>query len=301
MPTSLVIRTAGTNCDAEMCRAFQLAGAPPTLIHLDALIREPQRIQDFDLIGFPGGFSYGDDVASGRIFAMRLRERLYPALRAAVVAGVPVIGACNGFQVLVQVGLLPGPSAGENWPESVAPTQEVTLSYNVSGRFIDTWLGVIPDPSSICVWTRGLDDEFGAHDSERAQRIMQLPIAHGEGRFVTAGPGILSRLHRAGQIALRYRDNINGSEDAVAGICDATGRVFGLMPHPERYLDWTNHPFWTRLDPTDRKGSITPGLRIFINAVDAAKAGPSPRPRMQHANSFVVSDCLETPPPRGRG
>src|SRR5689334_4270740 len=109
MLRALIIRAAGTNCEQELMRAFSLAGATPTLLHLDAVIRDPAQIDGFDLIGFPGGFSYGDDIASGRIFAMRVRERLYPQLRASVERGVPIIGVCNGFQVLVQVGLLPGP------------------------------------------------------------------------------------------------------------------------------------------------------------------------------------------------
>lgn len=262
MPRALVIRAAGTNCDAELCRAFQLAGATPELVHLDRLIDEPRRLDDADLLGFPGGFSYGDDVASGRIFAMRVRERLWPALRAAVARGCPVIGVCNGFQVLVQVGLLPGPAAGEPWPEEAPPTPKAALCDNASARFEDRWVPVEFVRGSVCLWTRGLenlDDEVGL-----------LPVAHGEGRLVLGGPGMLAALEASGQIALRYRENYNGSEGAVAGLCDASGRVFGLMPHPERYLDWTRHPWWTRLDESVRRGD-TPGLRIFRNAVEAAR------------------------------
>src|SRR5262245_27915728 len=122
MPTAVVIRAAGTNCDAELVRAFTLAGATVRTVHLDRLAVEPDRLDEFDLIAFPGGFSYGDDIASGRIFAMRARERLYPALRRAIERGCPMIGVCNGFQVLVQVGLLPGPSDGA-WPTERAPEQ----------------------------------------------------------------------------------------------------------------------------------------------------------------------------------
>jgi phosphoribosylformylglycinamidine synthase I len=272
MPTALVIRTAGTNCDAEMVRAFELAGAQTELLHLDRLISEPARIDEFDLIGFPGGFSYGDDIASGRIFAMRVRERLYPALRDAVQRGVPMIGACNGFQVLVQVGLLPGPAAGDSigWPQSSPPPQTIALTDNAGARFVDRWVGVRPEPNSICVWTRGLAD--GLSD-EQQKEILQLPVAHGEGRLVASDPSVLSRLQSAGQIVLRYTDNYNGSEGAVAGICDPSGRVFGLMPHPERYLDWTRHPWWTRLDPATRS-TLTPGRLIFQNAVEAAARMP---------------------------
>lgn len=269
LPRALVIRTAGTNCDAELMRAFSLAGAKPELVHLDRLIAEPQRLQSFDLIGFPGGFSYGDDIASGRIFAMRARERLYPALRDAARQGVPMIGVCNGFQILVQVGLLPGPTAGEGWPEEDAPAQETSLTFNAGNMFIDNWFRVAGVPNTQCVWTQGL--ETSADDADH-DAVMRLPIAHGEGRFVTANAGTLERLERAGQVALRYIDNPNGSTNDIAGICDATGRIFGLMPHPERYLEWVQHPFWTRL-PASTRGHETPGLRIFRNAVDAVKGG----------------------------
>jgi phosphoribosylformylglycinamidine synthase subunit PurQ / glutaminase len=265
MPKALVIRTAGTNCDAEMLRAFQMAGAEAELVHLDRLIADPARLEGYDLYGFPGGFSYGDDIASGRVFAMKIRERLYPALREAAIRGCPMIGACNGFQVLVQVGLLPGPAQGERWPENAPPTQTVALTDNQDARFHDRWVGIRFEPS-VCIWTKGLAE---GPDPEVNRLINQLPVAHGEGRLVTAAASILPTLERAGQIAARYTDNYNGSEGAIAGICDASGRIFGLMPHPERYLDWTRHPFWTRLDPKLRTGA-TPGLQMFQNAVEAS-------------------------------
>jgi phosphoribosylformylglycinamidine synthase len=260
MPTAAVIRTAGTNCDAELMRAFSLAGAEPTLVHLDRLVADPDRLDEFDVIGFPGGFSYGDDIASGRIFAMRVRERLYPALRRAIERGTPMIGVCNGFQVLVQVGVLPGPSPGEPWPADAPPAQTVALTDNAQARFVDRWVPVAPEAASVCVWTRGLSG-----DSD----VMQLPVAHGEGRFITASPRVMADLERTGRIALRYLDNYNGSQEAVAGICDTSGLIFGLMPHPERYLDWNRHPYWTRLSPSTTTRE-TPGLRIFRNAVEAA-------------------------------
>jgi phosphoribosylformylglycinamidine synthase len=246
-----------------MCRAFQLAGAQVELVHLEAICADADRIQAFDLIGFPGGFSYGDDIASGRVFAMKVRERLYPALKLAAERGCPMIGACNGFQVLVQTGLLPGTSAvgaGQRPPQSVA------LTDNQDARFHDRWVGIAYEPNSVCIWTRGLDD---GQDDETRRLIQQLPVAHGEGRFVAADEATLDTLERAGQVAARYTDNYNGSQRAIAGICDSSGRILGLMPHPERYLDWNRHPSWTRLSPALRKGD-TPGLKMFKNAVEAA-------------------------------
>ncbi|MFZ4572779.1 MAG: phosphoribosylformylglycinamidine synthase subunit PurQ [Phycisphaerales bacterium] len=282
MPNALVIRAPGTNCDAEMCRAFELAGARVTLLHIDRLIADPARIEAFELLGFPGGFSYGDDIASGRVLAMKARERLFPHLRAAVVRGCAVIGACNGFQVLVQVGLLPGPLGGEAWTDATQPEQTCSLSENIAGRFCDRWVGMEYEPSSVCVWTRGLAEgpvirtpkgEDSRLDSATLRTINQLPVAHGEGRFTTLTPSVTRDLERAGQVAVRYTDNYNGSEGAIAGICDSTGRVFGLMPHPERYLDWTRHPYWTRL-PASLKSLETPGLRMFRNAVEAVAHAP---------------------------
>lgn len=262
-PRALVVRTAGTNCDAELCRAFERAGARADLVHVRALITEPERIDDYDLIGFPGGFSYGDDIASGRILAMQIRERLYQPLRRAAERGAAMIGVCNGFQVLVQVGLLPGPMAGETWPNDAAPEARVALADNFPPRFKDGWVRVVADTSSPCVWTRGL---HGISSDE----TMILPIAHGEGRFVARDHTTLTDLESNGQIALRYLDNPNGSMGDVAGICDASGRIFGLMPHPERYLDWNRHPFWTRLGMETRSGK-TPGLAMFTGAVESVR------------------------------
>jgi|TARA_R110000782_G_scaffold13976_2_gene40902 phosphoribosylformylglycinamidine synthase len=262
-PRALIVRTAGTNCDAELARAFERAGAAPELVHVRALIAEPGRLDDFDLFGFPGGFSYGDDIASGRILAMQLRERLYEPLRRAAERGAAMIGVCNGFQVLVQVGLLPGPDAGQPWPESAAPGARVALAENIPPRFKDAWVRVAADAGSPCVWTRGL---LEAHPRD----AMMLPIAHGEGRFVAENDATLAALASNGQIALRYTDNPNGSMGDVAGICDASGRIFGLMPHPERYLDWNRHPFRTRLADADRAGP-TPGLAMFTGAVESVR------------------------------
>ena len=249
-PTALIIRTAGTNCDAELAHAFKLAGSDAVTLHLSQLIDDPERIADFDLIGFPGGFSYGDDIAAGRILANRIRHRLWQPLQDAAQRGVPMIGICNGFQVMVKMGLLPAPSLGQ---------QTVTLADNTSGRFIDQWSPVVADPDSSCIWTKGLSS-------------FDLPIAHGEGRFVPANDDTLNQLKANKQVALRYAPgkNPNGSTDDIAGICNPAGNILGLMPHPERFLDPTNHPTWTR-QTEDWLTTTTAGLQFFINAVEHVK------------------------------
>lgn len=264
MPRALVIRAAGTNCDREMVRAFRLAGADADLLHLEALCRSPDAIDRYDLIGFPGGFSYGDDVASGRIFAMRTRNALYPALKRAAERACPIIGVCNGFQVMAQVGLLPGPPPDEPWPDE-PPAQSIALTHNAGARFIDRWVPVGVEPDTVCIWTKDLGDD---------DELLQLPLASGEGRLVPSAPGVLDALAASGQIALRYRDNVNGSEGAVAGVCDTTGRVFALMPHPDRYLDMNRHPFYTALSD-EQRAATPPGLRMFRNAVEAVSNAPA--------------------------
>lgn len=247
-PKTLIFRSAGTNCDAELAHAFKLAGAEVDALHINHVIENPGVLQQYDLLGLPGGFSYGDDIAAGRIYANLLRHRLYPALRQFIQAGKPVIGICNGFQLMVKAALLPG----FEFPADQPPVQLATLADNTSMRFTDRWVGLRAEARSVCIWTRDLEE-------------FDLPIAHGEGRFM-APPEVLDRLEANGQVALRYTDNPNGSQRDIAGICDPTGLVFGLMPHPERFTHATNHPHWTRrliADPA--------GLRFFINAVDYVK------------------------------
>lgn len=266
MPHALVIRAPGTNCDQELCRAFTMAGASVELVHLEALVRQPAALDKADLLGIPGGFSYGDDIASGRIFAMKVRERLYQPIREAIGRGVMMFAPCNGFQVAVQTGILPGPDGG--WPTDQAPAQTLALTDNIGGRFVDRWVPVEYPASSNCVWTRGVLDDV---PEEFRRDAAMLPVAHGEGRLVAASAPVLERLAAAGQIPIRYQDNYNGSEQAIAGVCDSSGRLFGLMPHPERFLDWTRHPYWTRL-PRELLKTPTPGARMFMNAVEAVSA-----------------------------
>jgi phosphoribosylformylglycinamidine synthase len=258
-PNALIITTAGINCDQELGRAFELAGAMPHFVHLNDLLALPERMDDFDLIGLPGGFSYGDAVAAGRIAAHLMRRALYPAFVRAIERGTPIIAPCNGFQMAVQMGLLPGPMNGQPWPDD-PPRPTVALANNASACFIDRWCAVEIPHNTRCIWTRELDP-LSQHES-------LLPIAHGEGRFVAQDDEVIHDLERSGQIAVRYaaHDNPNGSSGHIAGICDATGLVFGLMPHPERFTQWSHHPWWTRLSEHEIREDPL-GLRIFRNAV----------------------------------
>ena len=264
--TALVITAPGINCDGELAHAFEAAGARAERVLLSTLARDPSRISRADLIGLPGGFSFGDDIAAGRIMGALMRREVYPALRDAAARGVPIICPCNGFQIAVQAGLLPGPAAGAGgrgaeWPAEAAPAS-VALLQNQGARFVDRWTRVEIPASTVCVWTHGLACE--APDD-------MLPSAHGEGRFFTDA-ATMARLESAGQVALRYSrdENFNGSMGAVAGICDPSGVVFGLMPHPERWTRWTQHPTWTRV-PVEQRQREPLGLRMFRQAVQWAR------------------------------
>lgn len=262
-PCALVIRTAGTNCDAEMCRGFRLAGADARLVHVNALIDDPALLERADLVGFPGGFSHGDDIAAGRVLGVRLRTCLWGPLRDAAERGVPMIGICNGFQVMAQVGLLPGFPPGA-WPDT-PPEPTIGLAENTGGRYIDRWLGIEVDAASPCVWTRHLPAD---------PAIMRLPIGHAEGRLVADDESVLDQLEADARIPIRYAEgeNVNGSSRRIAGVCDPGGRIFGLMPHPDRFLSWHNHPFAERIDRATRRAQ-PPGLSIFQNAVASVAAG----------------------------
>ena len=244
---ALVLRTAGTNCEAETAYAFDIVGVETLTVHIAELIKKPQLLKEFRFIAIPGGFSYGDDVASGRIFANELMTGLGEELTAFVDNGGYAIGICNGFQVLVKAGLLPRLDGKAE--------QSVTLTHNASGRYEDRWVRCHAGNSS-CAWIPPDCPE------------LELPVAHAEGRF-TADDAVLDRLENDQLVALRYRseDNFNGSDRGIAGITDPSGRVIGLMPHPERFLRFENHPRWTRL-PKQREGQ---GVQLFRAAVQHAK------------------------------
>jgi phosphoribosylformylglycinamidine synthase subunit PurQ / glutaminase len=259
-PHTLILRSPGTNADVELARSFELAGATTEFMHIDALIATPASLERFELIGFPGGFSYGDDIASGRVLAMRCREKLLPELRQAADRGVLMLGVCNGFQVLAQSGLLPDPKNPSNEPA-------IALSDNTNARYTDTWVRFQTGAQSPCVWTHNL---WEGHDAD-LETVMRFPIAHGQGRLV-ADESTLDQLEHNHQLAAVYIENPNGSARDIMGVCDPAGRILGLMPHPERYADWSMHPFATRL--TDRiTAHPTPGMKLFRNAVHAVVKG----------------------------
>jgi phosphoribosylformylglycinamidine synthase len=254
-PKALVVRAPGTNCDVETAYAFEMAGASAVRLHVNQLIEQPELANGFQILCFPGGFSYGDDIAAGRIAAVQWQTRLSDTLEMFRDEDRLVLGICNGFQIMMRLGI---------FFESSDALPPATLAWNSQGRFETRWVHLKPD-SDRCVFLRGIEQIY-------------LPMAHAEGRFVMRDAAAEQELREAGQIALRYCDaagvtgdsplpfptNPNGAQWNVAGICDASGRIFGLMPHPERFLFATNHPSWTRQSPVPEEGE---GLRLFRNAV----------------------------------
>ncbi len=248
MTNVLVLRAPGTNCDLETAYAFDQAGGKSQRLHINRLLEKPDLLDAFQVLCFPGGFSFGDDIAAGKIMANLLKHRLMDQLREFKEAGKLILGICNGFQCLIKAGLLIDEESGQ---------LPATLTWNKSGVYTDRWVGLRAEkPNDTCVFLRGVDSLY-------------LPIAHAEGQFILRDEQTLNRLRQTGQIALKYApgDNPNGSLDDIAGICDATGRVFGLMPHPERHIDPLQHPHWTRTFPKDRP-KYGDGFRLFQNAIE---------------------------------
>lgn len=232
-PRVAILKADGTNCEAETQYAFALVGARPEIVPMNCLRFRETRLSDFDVLVVPGGFSYGDDVVSGKILAVELMSFLADELAAFAAAGRPIVGVCNGFQVLVRTGLLPFGRLG---------TMSATLGQNVSGHYECRWVRVRKEGAADIL--AGLPDHSA----------LELPVAHGEGRFF-AEPGVLAQMEAAGLVALRYVDdagratqdfpaNPNGAQHAIAGVTDPTGRILGLMPHPERFLQRFHHPDW---------------------------------------------------------
>ncbi|MBU1124999.1 MAG: phosphoribosylformylglycinamidine synthase I [Candidatus Omnitrophica bacterium] len=260
-PKVCILRTAGTNCDKETAAAFARVGADAELVHINRLIGKERRLSEFQIFALPGGFSYGDDIAAGKILANELKNLLAQDLRGFIDDGKLIIGICNGFQILVKTGLLPGNDSF---------TQEATLAINDSAKFEDRWVYLrAPERQSArapekCIWTKGLPE------------IIYLPVAHGEGKFIAKDRKVLARLKKKRQIVFQYCDaqgelsaypaNPNGSQEHIAGICDSTGRILGLMPHPERHMDAMQHPRFRAMQGS-KEGD---GLQIFRNGVEYA-------------------------------
>jgi len=248
MVKTIVLRAPGTNCDVETAFAFEQAGSGVDLVHVNQLIRHERQLADYQILVIPGGFTYGDDIAAGKVLANELRLKLGEDIMRFFEVGRLVLGICNGFQVLVKAGFLPEPQNG-NQPR-------VTLAANDSGRFECRWVRLAVNKGSPCVFTRGMES-------------MDVPVAHGEGKFV-AEADILPDINvvarytdEQGDTEAGYPHNPNGSMDNIAGICDSSGRIFALMPHPERHIRGTQHPQWTRMG-VKQYGD---GLQIFQNAV----------------------------------
>jgi phosphoribosylformylglycinamidine synthase len=252
---ALVLRTAGTNCEAETARALELSEARADVFHLHRLLAEPERLDDYAILVVPGGFSYGDYVAAGRVWATELRHHLADVLQGHVARGGLLLGVCNGFQVIVEAGLLDGSLDGSR-------TRDIALYGNASNRYECRWV-TLASQDSACPWLV---------PGER----WPCPVAHAEGRFVVRDDAVLERLIADRQVALRYvapdggeadyPDCPNGAVMQIAGICDPTGRVLGLMPHPERNLTPWNHPHWTRLG----KRQAGEGLAFYQRMVEVA-------------------------------
>ena len=247
-----MLRAPGTNCDFETRVAFEMAGAEVDSALVTELFRGEKRLADYHIMVIPGGFTYGDDISAGKIMANELRLRLGEDIRRFVDDGRLVMGVCNGFQVLVKARILPGLTGYGSQP--------VTLAANDSGKFECRWVYLRMNQESPCVFTRGMQSLY-------------IPVNHGEGKLV-ALPEVLDKLNAVlyyadenGNTQAGYPYNPNGSLRNIAGICDATGRIFALMPHPERFLRWTQHPRWTR----ETKRNSGDGLQVFVNAVDWAK------------------------------
>lgn len=250
-PRVLVLRAPGTNCDQETAFAFDSCGARSERMHLFRLLEQPARLDEFQILCVPGGFSYGDDVGAGAIFGAQLEHRLGEGLKRFLSADRLVLGICNGFQVLMRAGILP--DGAENWPRPRGTLPAATLTWNDNGRYTARWVRM-RTAGSDSVFLRGIDEIY-------------LPMAHGEGKVAVRDEQTVARWQDRRQIALTYlpEDNPNGSTADIAGLCDPTGRVLGLMPHPERHLFATQHPRWTREKQAGDEGA---GMRLFRNAVE---------------------------------
>ena len=257
-PRVLILLAAGINRDGDAEAAFHMAGADAERVHINDIVDGKKRLKDYHILMIPGGFSFGDDIASGKVLANKLKYKLKDDMLEFIADKKLIFGVCNGFQVMVKLGILPGFDG--NYMR-----QDVTLTHNDSGKFEDRWVHLKVNPSSKCVFTKGIE------------KLIYVPICHGEGKFIPRDDDVFRRLQDNGQIVVQYVDgngefgvypvNPNGSVGHIAGICDETGRIFGMMPHPEDYIVRTQHPRWTR-ENLPEEGD---GLVIFRNAVEHVK------------------------------
>ncbi len=257
-PPILILHARGTNRDREAAWACERAGGAPEIVHVNQLIGGQRRLMDYRMLVLPGGFSYGDDLGAGKLWAVVLRYRLADELAAFIEAGRPVLGICNGFQALVKSGWLPGCRFNVAIFER-SNVQTVTLARNDSARFECRWVYLQPQANSPCIFTRGLEE------------LITCPVAHGEGKFVARDSETLAALEAQGLVALRYVGpngepagypwNPNGSQNHIAGICNPQGTVLGLMPHPEDHIIPLQHPRFHR----GERGLM--GLSLFQNSI----------------------------------
>ncbi|MFA4891192.1 MAG: phosphoribosylformylglycinamidine synthase I [Candidatus Gracilibacteria bacterium] len=260
-PQALILTGYGINCEEETAYVFNKAGASSTIVHVNDLIDGHKHLSDYQILAIPGGFSYGDDTGAGNALSNRILNNLNEEILAFAKQDKLVIGICNGFQMLSNLGLVPATKE--------YGVREVALMWNTTARYECRWIHV-KNESKKCVWTRDIDRLF-------------IPVAHGEGNFYTT-PEILQTLKDNDQIVFRYvmEDgspadrvfpfNPNGALEDIAAITDPSGRILGMMPHPERFHCFTNHPYWTRIkEELKRKGEPLPeegeGMKIFRNAV----------------------------------
>ena len=255
---ALVITGFGLNCEKETTAAFEYVGAEVSMVHLNDLIAGKRSLKEFQILAFIGGFSFGDHLGAGAVFANRVHFRLHDELKEFIADGKLIIGICNGFQTISRLGIVPALNGNYF-------VQQAALAHNDSGVFRDDWCVLRANPASPCVFTKGID-------------LIRLPLRHGEGKFV-ADDATLKQIEAKNLVAFRYANadgslatefpaNPNGSLNSIAGICDETGRVFGLMPHPEAFLSPYNSPTWTA---DQLKGDLPKegdGVAIFRNAVE---------------------------------
>ncbi|MDP3013741.1 MAG: phosphoribosylformylglycinamidine synthase I [Candidatus Subteraquimicrobiales bacterium] len=254
-PKVCVLLAAGINRDYDAAYAFEKAGAEAERVHINTLASREKSLKEYQILMLPGGFSFGDDIASGKVLANKLKYKLLDEIIEFISDGKLIFGVCNGFQVMVKLGLLPGFNRDYR-------NQQTTLTFNDSGKFEDRWVYLKVNPESNCIFTKGLSG------------LLYVPICHGEGKFVVKNEEVLKNLWANQQVAVEYVDsegnlagypfNPNGSVDNIAGICDETGRVFGMMPHPEDFIEMTHHPRWTRKE-VSKDGA---GLALFKNAIE---------------------------------